>query len=130
MRNSRNIIGYTLVLIIGAVLGATVTAAVDAPKPAYLLASGTLVEGVEEADLMPYLRKAGPAALAAGVQSVASAEVEVLEGSWPHNKTVTIERFASMQALRDFWNSPDYQEAIKLRAGMIKMDFIVAMEGK
>ena len=33
-----------------------------------------------------------------------------------------------MDALLRFWNSPEYQEAKKLREGFIKSNFIIAIE--
>ena len=42
---------------------------------------------------------------------------------------VIIERFRSMQALKDFWYSDGYQEAKKLRKGVAKLNFIIALEG-
>jgi uncharacterized protein (DUF1330 family) len=53
---------------------------------------------------------------------------EVLEGNWPYGN-VAIERFDSMQALREFWYSDGYQEAKKLREGLSTINFIVAVEG-
>jgi uncharacterized protein (DUF1330 family) len=35
-----------------------------------------------------------------------------------------------MEDLLAFWNSPGYQEAKKLRAGHVEMNFIVAIEGR
>ena len=40
-----------------------------------------------------------------------------------------IERFRSMKALKEFWYSEGYQEAKKLREGVVKINFIVALEG-
>jgi uncharacterized protein (DUF1330 family) len=34
----------------------------------------------------------------------------------------------SMDALMEFWNSPEYQEAIKLREGIVESNFTVAIE--
>jgi uncharacterized protein (DUF1330 family) len=34
----------------------------------------------------------------------------------------------SMEALLEFWNSPAYQEAMKLRAGIVESNFTVAIE--
>jgi uncharacterized protein (DUF1330 family) len=47
-----------------------------------------------------------------------TADVQVLEGEWPfEGRTVTLERFSSMRALRDFWYSPEYHAAQELRGG-------------
>ncbi|MCZ6659690.1 MAG: DUF1330 domain-containing protein [Gammaproteobacteria bacterium] len=116
--------GYLLVLIAGVVLGASVTAA-NEQKAAYVIVSGTVLD----ADGMgPYREKAGPLARAAGISVLARSEATLLEGEWPHPPTITIEKFDSMQALKDFWYSDGYQEAKKLRDGKFKADFIVAVE--
>lgn len=41
---------------------------------------------------------------------------EDLEGDWGTTRIV-ISEWPSMQAAKDFWNSPEYQAAIKLREG-------------
>jgi uncharacterized protein (DUF1330 family) len=102
-----------------------------ADPPAYLLAVGTRLKPPEE--LAAYRRAAGPLALAAGYQQLATqptkATVQVLEGKWPYEGFVTLEKFTSMKELLSFWNSEGYQSAKKLRADAIKMDFIIAVEG-
>jgi uncharacterized protein (DUF1330 family) len=42
--------------------------------------------------------------------------LEVVEGE-PENRSVVIARFPSREDARAFWNSPEYAEAKKLRAG-------------
>ena len=41
-----------------------------------------------------------------------------------------IEKFRSMDDVLKFWNSPEYQEAKKLRAGLAQINFIVAIDGR
>ena len=107
------------------------TAAPPADPPAYLLAVGKRLKPPEA--LAAYRKAAGPLALAAGYQQLATqpskATVQVLEGQWPYEGFVTLEKFTSMPELQKFWNSAAYQEARKLRAEAIKMDFIIAVEG-
>ena len=102
-----------------------------ADPPAYLLAVGKRLKPPEA--LAEYRKAAGPLALAAGYQQLASqptkATVQVLEGQWPYDGFVTLEKFTSMKDLMSFWNSDGYQSAKKLRADAIKMDFIIAVEG-
>jgi len=102
-----------------------------AEPPAYLLAVGTRLKPPEA--LAAYRQAAGPLALAAGYQLLATqptkATVQVLEGQWPYQGFVTLEKFTSMKELQNFWNSDGYQSAKKLRADAIKMDFIIAVEG-
>ena len=102
-----------------------------ADPPAYLLAVGTRLKPPEA--LAEYRRAAGPLALAAGYQQLATqpnkASVHLLEGQWPYEGFVTLEKFTSMKDLLSFWKSDGYQSAKKLRADAIKMDFIIAVEG-
>ena len=75
---------------------------------------------------------AGPLAVAAGLEIVAGRPdptVTVLEGEWPYEEGIVIERFSSMAVLKEFWYSDGYQEAKKLREGASKVNFIVAVEG-
>jgi len=99
--------------------------------PAYLLAVGTRLKPPEA--LAAYRQAAGPLATAAGYQLLATqptkATVQVLEGQWPYEGFVTLEKFTSMKDLVNFWNSDGYQSAKKLRRDAIKMDFVIAVEG-
>ena len=109
--------------------GASVAPAAD--PPAYLLAVGKRLKPPEA--LAAYRQAAGPLAMAAGYQQLATqptkATVQVLEGQWPYEGFVTLEKFTSMKDLLGFWNSDGYQSARKLRADAINMDFIIAVEG-
>ena len=105
-------------------------ASAPADPPAYLMAVGTRLKPPEA--LAAYRQAAGPLAMAAGYQLLATqpskANVQVLEGQWPYQGFVTLEKFTSMKDLMSFWNSDGYQSAKKLRADAIKMDFIIAVE--
>jgi uncharacterized protein (DUF1330 family) len=98
-----------------------------AEKAAYLVAA------TSPAPLAPerraaYGKAAGPGAREAGVQLLGAGEgttIHVLEGKWPYQGRVAVERFRSMKALLDFWHSPAYQEAKKLRN---EANFIIAVE--
>jgi uncharacterized protein (DUF1330 family) len=80
--------------------------------------------------LGPYSRAAGPLAAEAGLSYVArTPEVRVLEGEFPFEGTVMIEQFNSLQSILDFWYSDGYQEAKKLREGIVDVDFLIAVEG-
>lgn len=102
-----------------------------ADPPAYLLAVGKRLKPPEA--LAAYRQAAGPLAMKAGYQMLATqpdkATVQVLEGRWPYEGFVTLEKFTSMSDLLSFWHSEGYQSAKKLRADAIKMDFIIAVEG-
>ena len=106
----------------------TVTAQ-TAVKPAYLVASS---RPIHPDKMAPYRAAAGPLATKAGLEILASGDpsAHVLEGAWSHAGGLTIERYRSMEDLLAFWNSPGYQEAKKLRAGLVEMNFIVAIEGR
>lgn len=40
-----------------------------------------------------------------------------LEGDWPEEEKVVVSKWPSMEAAQAFWNSPEYAEVKKLRAG-------------
>jgi uncharacterized protein (DUF1330 family) len=105
--------------------------AAPADPAAYLLAVGKRLKPPEA--LASYRQAAGPLAMKAGYQLLATqpdkANVQVLEGQWPYEGFVTLEKFTSMNDLLTFWHSEGYQSAKKLRADAIKMDFIIAVEG-
>lgn len=100
-----------------------------ATKPVYVVVSAEIHEPDQ---LGPYAEAARPLALAAGLEVLARVpavpEENVFEGTWPHAGGITIEKFESMQAFRDFWNSDDYQAAIELRKGKVDLNFVVALE--
>jgi len=64
-----------------------------------------------------YRELAGPAVEAAGGRFLArGGATEVLEGDHVPNRTVLLE-FADMQAARDWYESPAYVEARRVRSG-------------
>lgn len=97
-------------------------------KAAYLIAASSPVQASPER-MAKYREVALPLAQRAGLQILAGGEpgktLQVLEGKWPYDGRVGIERFRSMKALLEFWNSPAYQEARKLRT---EAHFIIAVE--
>jgi uncharacterized protein (DUF1330 family) len=115
----------------GATVAAGKSEGLPADPPAYLLAVGTRLKPPES--MTAYRQAAGPLAMAAGYQQLATqptkAGVQVLEGQWPYEGFVTLEKFTSIKDLLGFWNSDGYQSAKKLRADAVKMDFIIAIEG-
>ena len=97
--------------------------------PAYVLVSGRVVN---EEGLDAYGEAAGPLAQAAGIEVLARGDtstVHVMEGEWPFDGFVVVERFRSMDDFLSFWQSPGYQQAIELRDGKVELDFVVAVEG-
>jgi len=128
----KKILGGSMLFVLGSVFGLTLSgvwAADESPRPAFLIVSADRNTGVSNEDYAPYQQAAGPLARAAGLSMVATSQTpEVLEGTWPYGN-VALEQFASMEALKEFWFSDDYQAAKKLREGLSTINFIVAVEG-
>jgi uncharacterized protein (DUF1330 family) len=105
------------------------TNGVETENSAYMIAS---VNVVEPDKMGPYLEAAGPLFAAAGIEvialGVAGSSVQLLEGEWPHKGSLMLYKCQSMDVLLNFWNSPEYQAAIKLRDGIVESDFTVAIE--
>lgn len=124
----KKIASYLIIFIIGIGFGSSISlvgAAEEAVKPAYLIVSS---DRKPDSDYGPYSAAAGPLAQEAGMQMVARGkEPLVLEGNWPY-KTITLETYPSMEAVKEFWYSDDYQEAKKLREGLSNVNFILAIE--
>ena len=124
---------FFLGTIFGLLLSGLVVTAIanTQTEKAYLVVSGELLtdEGMEA-----NREKAGPVAQKAGIKIIARNEQvdsgSLLEGDWEHDGFLAIEEFSSMDALKTFWFSPEYQEAIKLREGKVKLDFVVAVKGQ
>ena len=132
MTSVRVLLIAALSMVLGILLGVTAqqtVAAQTAVKPAYLVASS---RPIHPDQMAPYRAAAGPLATKAGLEILASGDpsAHLLEGAWTHAGGLTIERYRSMADLLAFWNSPGYQEAKKLRAGHVEMNFIVAIEGR
>jgi uncharacterized protein (DUF1330 family) len=101
----------------------------DTKKTAFMIAN----VNVREPDKMaPYMEAANPLFAAAGVELIAVGaagnNVEVLEGEWPYTGILQLYKCSSMETLLEFWNSPQYQEAKKLREGIVEANFTVAIE--
>src|SRR5262249_28580371 len=73
---------------------------------------------------VPLAKQAGLQVLAGGTTGQPS--FQLLEGSFPYQGRVGVERFRSMRALLDFWRSDTYQQVKKLRT---QANFIIAVEG-
>jgi uncharacterized protein (DUF1330 family) len=74
------------------------------------------IDGVRDEATYALYREEVSANLAAagGEYLVRGGEVEVLEGNWRPGRVVVV-RFDSMQAARDWWNSPAYAELKSMR---------------
>jgi len=132
MTKVRVLLIAALSMVLGILVGVgalQVVTAQTAVKPAYLVASS---RPIHPDKMAPYRAAAGPLATKAGLEILASGDpsAHVLEGAWSLAGGLTVERYRSMEDLLAFWNSPGYQEAKKLRAGHVEMNFIVAIEGR
>jgi uncharacterized protein (DUF1330 family) len=99
-------------------------------KPAYMITSGDVVD---PAGMPAYLEASAPLFKAAGSEEIAfghmsNNDIQVLEGEWPHPGLMMIIKFPSMDAISEFWNSPAYQTAKKLRDGVVEPNFTIAVE--
>ncbi len=98
----------------------------DSETPIYVVVSGRVLQPEK---IAPYAEVSGPLAQAAGLEFLGHSKPILLEGKWPYDEgMVTIEKFSSKQALEEFWYSDAYQEAKKMREGVVDIDFIVAVE--
>jgi len=96
-------------------------------RPAYLLASWDVLHPEK---LKPFGDAIAPLVRKVGMEFLAGSKPEVLEGSWPYKGVLILERYDSMQALLNFWRSPENRAAQKLREGPVDSEFIVAVEAK
>ena len=92
---------------------------------AYLIAE-TMISDPEQYE---HYKAASPGAVAAGGGRflVRGGELAVLEGDWSPTRLVVLE-FEDLEAVKRFYASPEYQEAIKLREGAANLK-MVAVEG-
>ena len=130
---SRVVVTAAVALVVGFLMGQASTRRANAqapgPKPAFMVVSS---RPISPDKMGPYRQAAIPLATRAGMQMVASGNpaLHVLEGKWTLPGSLSIEQYRSMDDLLEFWNSPGYQDAKKLRAGLVEMNFIVAIEGR
>lgn len=99
--------------------------------PAYLVASSFMPEG--HGSLTPYgeaihqiFDKYGAEILVAGSTDQV---MDQLEGEWKEDARFTLFRFPSMEALKECWNSPEYQAAKHLRTDVIPPNFTFSVNG-
>jgi uncharacterized protein (DUF1330 family) len=93
--------------------------------PAYLIAETDIFDPEQ----YEHYKAASPGAIAAGGGKfvVRGGELAVLEGDW-HPPRLVILEFENLEAAKAFYDSPEYQAAIKLREGAAKLN-MVAVEG-
>jgi len=100
-----------------------------AEKAAYLIAVSSGVQAPAE-NMAKYREVALPLATHAGLQVLGSGmtgqpSFQLLEGKFPYQGRVGLERFRSMKELLNFWQSDAYQNVRKLRT---EAHFIIAVE--
>ena len=93
--------------------------------PAYLIVE----TDIHDAEQYERYKAASPGAVAAGGGRfiVRGGELAVLEGDWHPSRLVVLE-FPDLDAAKRFYDSPEYQEAKKLRDGAATLK-MVAVEG-
>jgi uncharacterized protein (DUF1330 family) len=93
--------------------------------PAYLIVE----TDIHDPEQYERYKQASPAAIeAAGGRFVArGGELAVLEGDWHPSRLVLVE-FPDLEAAKRFYDSPQYEEAKRLRAGAAKLN-MVAVQG-
>ena len=93
--------------------------------PAYLIVDADVLDPEQ----YEQYKAASPGAIAAGGGRflVRGGELDVLEGDWSPTRVVVVE-FENLEAAKAFYESPEYQAAIKLREGAARFNMI-AVEG-
>ena len=94
--------------------------------PAYLVCSSIMKEGHDS--LVPYFQAVQPLLKKAGAELLVAGDsgqvLTQLEGIWPDkNAKFTLFKFPSMEALKAFWFSPEYQAIKHLRTQAIPPNF-------
>ncbi|BFM17980.1 hypothetical protein R50073_41630 [Maricurvus nonylphenolicus] len=100
-------------------------------QPAFLLVCGETTGAPMDPE---YVKRSAPIAMQTGLMPIAIGEVgnqvEVLEGELPEGVGfVAIEQFPSMDALKEFYHSEQYQSAIPFRKDSFKINFLAAVDG-
>lgn len=100
---------------------------IEPARPGYLVVQGTVtdMEGFKayNAALPPIYQKFGGHYIAL----MPAPKVEVAEGE-PRNESILIAKFPSKEAAWNFWNSPEYTAAKKLREGKGRF-FVTVLDG-
>jgi uncharacterized protein (DUF1330 family) len=93
--------------------------------PAYIIVE-TDIHDPEQYELY---KQASPAAIAAGGGRFIArgGEIAVLEGDWEPKRLVMLE-FEDLEAVKRFYDSPEYQQARRLREGAAGFN-MVAVQG-
>ena len=119
-------------IMMAAIAAATLTTACASETPkdtvsdktygAYMIVKG---ENYEAKDLGPYAASLGPIYAKYGGEYVAfSTSYDTLEGQ-ENAQAIIISGWPNVDAANEFWASPEYREAIKLRDGIGQFTVVV-----
>ena len=125
-----------LLLGLGIILGSAITFSMindsevqaAAEKAAYLIIS---VYEPDPQKVEPYQKAVKALQPKPQIQPIAFGQedqVQLIEGEWNNKGLLLIEKFPSMQTLKDFWFSERYQDVKKLREDVAQVNFMVAIE--
>ncbi len=93
--------------------------------PAYVILD---IDVKDPAGYEEYKKQGAPTILAYGGKPLArGGKTEVLEGNWQPKRMVILE-FKNMEEARQWWNSPEYNEAKKLRQKCAQTN-VIFLEG-
>ncbi|MGF1702152.1 DUF1330 domain-containing protein [Photobacterium makurazakiensis] len=102
------------------------------PTPAYLVCSSIFEDN--HGSLMPYFEAVHPLIEKSGAEVLIAGSLEQnlehVEGTWPNqNAKFTLFKFESMEKLKEFWFSEEYQSIKHLRTDVIPANFTFIAEG-
>lgn len=93
--------------------------------PAYLIAD---TKSISDPDLKDaYKKAAGPTLAAYGAKVLAVGAPVPLEGDWAPHEMIAIE-FESMAKLREWYDSPEYQDALPMRLKASESNVVILGE--
>lgn len=89
---------------------------------AYLIVDELSVENSEQ--LQEYISRAAPMIARSGGELIASGVPEVLEGAWAPKRLV-MARFPSIEMLKEWWYSDEYQDLLPMRTEISESNIVV-----
>ena len=93
--------------------------------PGYMIVMG---KGYEFEKMRPYFESLPPIyEKYEGSYMALTSSIDVLEGAYPY-QSIIVSKWPKLQNAQDFWASPEYAEAIKLREGIGEFD-VIAFQG-
>jgi len=89
---------------------------------AYLIVDELSVSDPET--IKDYIKKAGATIKANGGELLASGVPEALEGEWLPKRCVLV-KFETMEKLKSWWNSDEYQTLVPIRTSVSENNIII-----